>query len=143
MSPLDFSGSGTISNGPGAEVPAFNVKHDTPPLPAFQWQEQNTLASLTAGDPLTLTWSGSSAEDFLYISGGSDNPRMNMTFTCRVLGSESAFTVPADVTRLLPRGAGNMSVILRRPIPVQDLPAGLDAFRYERQMVRWRGISIQ
>lgn len=142
-SPLDSSGAGSLSNGSGAQVPAFTLTFTTPALANFQWIEQSTLSTIQVAKPFTVTWTGSDPDGFVYIAGGSNNTTLNMTFTCRVSGAQSAFTVPSDITRFLPSGAGSLSVTYRRPVPVSGLPPGFDAMRYERQVVRSRPVVIE
>jgi uncharacterized protein (TIGR03437 family) len=135
-SPLDFSGAGSLANGAGAQVPAFNLSFTTPALADFQWPQQTTLSSVTIGELLTLTWSGTDSGGFVYLIGGSNNARFNMNFTCRVSGAQTSFTIPGDITGLIPAGPGFVTLAYRQPIPVTGLPAGFDAMRYERQVVR-------
>ncbi len=142
-SPLDFSGPGSLTNGAGAQVPAFNLTFDTPALADFQWAEQATLSAIIIGEPLTVNWSGTASGGFVYIIGGSSHASLNMTFTCRASGAQTSFTIPGDFTRLIPPGQGFLNVSYRQPIPVVGLPAGFDAMRYERQVVRGAPVSFR
>jgi hypothetical protein len=82
---------------------------ETPPLPAFQWQEQTTLNEVSIGQPLTLRWSGSEAEGIVAVSASSSDPN-GIAVVCRVSGAQNQFTVPGDFMRLLSPGAGTLSV---------------------------------
>lgn len=141
-SPLDVSGAGSLSNGAGAQVPAFNLSFTTPALANFQWNEQASLADLSAGQPLTVSWSGADPDGFVYIVAQTNNQTLNMTFTCRVAGSQTQFTVPGDITAFLPPGNGSLTLRYHRPVSVSGLPTGFDALRYERLVVRSRSIAI-
>jgi hypothetical protein len=142
-SPLDLSGTGTLSNGGrGADIPAFSLTLDTAPLANFQWNEQASLASFTAGQPLTVSWSGSDASGYVDVIAGTGTP-IGISIQCRALGSENRFTIPADVTRLMPAGPAQLAVNFSRPGGVSGRPAALDWFRYERRIVRSRQVTVQ
>jgi uncharacterized protein (TIGR03437 family) len=143
QSPLDFSGAGSLTNGAGAQVPAFNLTFNTPALADFQWSEQTTLSSINIGEPLTLTWTGAASGGLVIISGGSNTPALNMTFTCAVSGAQTSFAIPSDVTRFIPAGPGFVNVSYRQPVAVSGFPAGLDGLRYERQVSRSTGVSFR
>jgi hypothetical protein len=139
-SPLDFSGSGTISNGAGAQVPAFSLAHTTPALANFQWSGP---ASFAAGDALKITWDGAAPDGFVYVSANNSAGPLRMSLTCRVSGAQSAFTVPGNITRFLPAGAADLTVIYRQPIPLSGFPSGFDGMRYERQVVGSKSVAVR
>jgi len=90
-----------------------------------------------------MSWTGADASGAVNIIGtssGTAGDSLGMAFYCRVSGALNQFAVPAEVTRLMPAGAGSLAVNFEKPGAVGGRPASLDAFRYERRVMRSRSV---
>jgi uncharacterized protein (TIGR03437 family) len=119
-------GEYTVTGSGGANVGPFTVKFNIPISPV--WSNQSSLANVTRANGLTFTWSGGTANNWVYVGGlsATDSTHTNgASFGCLVEGSAGAVTVPPAVLLALP--AGNYGTLQFEPtiFPVGFTASGL------------------
>ena len=110
-------GTYTVASPGGPDVGSFNTRITIPqPLTT----NLDSIANVSRGGALNVTWSGGGGNEFVFISGFSSrtNPTVGATFTCTEKASAGRFQVPAEVLLAMPpsevvQGAplGSLSVI--------------------------------
>ena len=116
-------GTYTVTGPGGPDVGTFNARLTVPqPLTT----NLDSIATVSRGSALNVTWSGGGANEYIFISGFSarQNPTVGANFTCTERASAGRFQVPAEVLLAMPasdviQGAplGNLSV---SSIPFND-----------------------
>ncbi len=95
----------TVAGTGGAQVGAFSAALDT--LPAINWTNRNTIASIDRSQPLRLTWevtnTGAVGAAVQIVGASSNIPRKAAAmFQCVARAADGAFTVPVNILRTLP-----------------------------------------
>jgi uncharacterized protein (TIGR03437 family) len=100
-------GNYTIAGGGGPDVGAFQAQAAVPA--AFTWINRDQVSSVDRTKPLTLTWSGSGAQQSMGILGGSVDLPSNSSaiFFCMAAPGASSFTIPAEVLNAVPAARAN------------------------------------
>ena len=116
-------GTYTVTGPGGPDVGTFNARLTVPqPLTT----NLDSIATVSRGSSLNVTWSGGAANEYIFISGFSarQNPTAGAVFTCTERASVGRFQVPPEVLLAMPpsdviQGAalGNLSV---SSIPFND-----------------------
>jgi uncharacterized protein (TIGR03437 family) len=97
-------GTFTISGAGGANIGPFKVDVTIPPSPVLTGQPPS---SITRANPLTVSWTGGSANAIVEIAlqGATDSSGLTGSqVVCEVPSSAGTFTVPAYVMSALPAG---------------------------------------
>ena len=135
-------GTYTIDNGSGGkDVGAFKFTLNLPdPL---VWSNQDSIASVTRAQGVTVNWTGGDASSYVKITGFSSMsvPQVTGVFTCTAPASALTFTVPAVVTLALPASSSSSGTPIgllsvgNSGTPVRFSATGIDAgygsFSYE------------
>lgn len=118
------------NGGGGADVGPFQVTATLGPW--IQWTNQDQLSQIPLTQPLHVTWTGGTAQDWVMITGSSSNGDAGAAFICGVPASRGSYTVPTSVLAALPPSGsiggspqGSLGVITLRP-PISFTAAGLD-----------------
>ncbi len=94
-------GTYTVTGPGGPDVGTFNARLTVPqPLTT----NLDSIATVSRGSALNVTWSGGAASEYIFISGFSArrNPTVGAVFTCTERASAGRFQVPAEVLLAMP-----------------------------------------
>jgi uncharacterized protein (TIGR03437 family) len=102
-----FSAAGSIYDGPLqiAKLNPFSVSLILPAL--LDWTNQEALAEIDRGRPLTIAWANGVPGAWVNISGTSmyeiaSGGSRTLTFGCWTDAAAGTFTVPSEIVRALP-----------------------------------------
>lgn len=118
-------GSYNIDNGTGGtKVGAFatTMQISAPVV----WTNRDALNTVPRTQPLTVTWSGGAANQFVVLSGFSPTPAgPGAGFNCVEQAAKGSFTVPAEILSALPVsatifGAAQGTLTVTATLAVQD-----------------------
>ncbi|MBI3210700.1 MAG: hypothetical protein HYZ37_17585 [Candidatus Solibacter usitatus] len=130
-------GSYTVDNGGGGSaVGSFTASMQI--AAPVTWSNQAAITNVPRTRPLTITWTGGTANQYVAITGFSyPTAGSGAGFSCTERASAGSFTVPADVLSLLPvsastfgiaTGALNVTTWLQGDDQVRANVPGLDVF---------------
>lgn len=105
------AGSYTLAGAGGAAVGPFTA---TLPIAApVTWTNRAQITEIRRSNPLTVNWTGGSADDLVTISGsagtlvpGSDGIYDGALFVCTARASAGTFTVPTSILQQMPAAEG-------------------------------------
>ena len=94
-------GAYTVTGPGGPDVGTFNARL-TVPQPLVT--NLDSIATVSRGSSLAVTWTGGGANEYVYIGGfsGRTSPRATASFTCTERASVGRFTVPSEVLLAMP-----------------------------------------
>jgi uncharacterized protein (TIGR03437 family) len=102
-------GTFTFKGGGGSSVGTFTASIDFP-NPLLAWTNQASLATVTRGNGMPVTWTGGASGSLVFISGSSSASGAAGSFTCIAPVTAGQFTVPNWVLNAMPAGSGTASV---------------------------------
>jgi len=118
-------GSFTFTGTGGKNVGAFTVSISyTNPL---TWTNQNSIATVTRSQGVTVTWTGGESSSYVYIGGSSSSNAGSASFTCYAPVSAGTFTVPSYVLLALPAGPNGFLSLENATTPVSFSATGLNS----------------
>jgi hypothetical protein len=104
------AGTYTLNGGGGPDVGSFNTSLT---LPTALTVTGGLPGTVNRSSPLTVSWTGGNASDFVEIIGSSSSgttaSATTVTFTCLTTVAAGTFTVPTSILGLLP--AGNSGIL--------------------------------
>jgi len=125
QAPLDASAAGpnvplgayTISGSGGNDVGAFSATVTIASHPAIS--NKSSLASVDPAQPLTVTWTGGIAGNYVLIGGGSTTPPHGY-FACAADGGQGTFTIPSYILSAIPATTTANGIIFISPHPLSN-----------------------
>jgi hypothetical protein len=119
-------GAYTISGKGGGDVGAFSTTVTVGSHPAIS--NKSSLATVDLTQPLTVTWTGGVAGQYVLIGGGSTHAPHSY-FACAEDAGKGTFTIPAYIISSLPatNAAGGILFISPNPLSNPITIPGVDA----------------
>jgi hypothetical protein len=110
-------GAYTISGSGGKDIGAFSATITITSHLAIS--NKSSLASVDPTQPLTVTWTGGMAGNYVLIGGGSTTPPHSY-FACAADGGTGTFTIPSYILSAIPTTTTANGIIFLSPNPLSN-----------------------
>lgn len=110
-------GAYTISGSGGKDIGAFSATITIASHLAIS--NKSSLASVDPTQPLTVTWTGGMAGNYVLIGGGSTTPPHGY-FACAADGGQGTFTIPSYILSAIPATTTANGIIFVSPNPLSN-----------------------